>query len=408
MCVAAAALAAVALSVPGSAAAKAGPPPPGAVVIGSSGSGAIGAGRVLVDSDGFSLYDFTGDGFQALTGCQLPANVSPTGTRCTSIWTPVLATGPLVATGGVIASRLGTQDRPGIGTQVTYAGEPLYRFVMDTAPGQMKGQDVTAFRGVFRLVSVHGGPAVDRASVGLQLTANGTVLDTPTASTRRPVYVLSADPRNATSCTDECAAIWPPLLTNHPATAGPGVDGSGLGVLHRPDGTWQVTYFGNPVYLFAFDLAAGTPSGTSNGNNFIDPPAFGVWDTLGPTGVPVTGPITVTSETVGGSTVLAAVGNPFPGGAATATLYTFSRDSAGASACTGACADAWAPLLTSSTPVAGPGVDAGKLGTVQRADGSFQITYAGHPLYLFSRALDTTTDGDGITAFGGQFHSIAA
>jgi len=37
--------------------------------------------------------------------------------------------------------------------------------------------------------------------------------------------------------------------------------------------------------MFAFDLAAGTPSGTSDGNNFIDPPAFGVWDTLGPTGV---------------------------------------------------------------------------------------------------------------------------
>ncbi|MBO0878115.1 MAG: hypothetical protein J2P19_32470, partial [Pseudonocardia sp.] len=193
-------------------------------MIGSSGSGPVGAGRVLVDSDGFSLYEFTGDGFEALTGCQLPANVSPTGTRCTSVWTPVLATGQLVATGGVITSRLGTQDRPGIGTQVTYAGKPLYRFVMDTGPGQMKGQDVTAFRGVFRLVSVHGGPAVDGASVGLQLTADGTVLDTPTASTRRPVYVLSADPRNATSCTDECAAIWPPLLTNHPATAGPRVD----------------------------------------------------------------------------------------------------------------------------------------------------------------------------------------
>lgn len=157
--------------------------------------------------------------------------------------------------------------------------------------------------------------------------------------------------------------------------------------------------------MFAFDLAAGTPSGTSNGDNFIDPPAFGVWDTLAPTGVPVTGPITVTSETPGSSTVLAAVGNPFPGGARTATLYSFSRDTATTSACT---ANAWAPLLTSESPIAGSGVDGSKLGTIQRADGSFQITYAGQPLYMFSKALDTTTNGDGITAFGGQFHSVSA
>ncbi|MBO0884263.1 MAG: hypothetical protein J2P17_28840, partial [Mycobacterium sp.] len=110
-------------------------PPAGAVVISSRGSGAVGAGRVLVDGTGTSLYDFSGDGFEALTGCQLPTNVSPGGAPCTSIWTPVLATGPVVATNGVIASGLDTEDRPGIGTQVTYFGEPLYRFVADTAPG---------------------------------------------------------------------------------------------------------------------------------------------------------------------------------------------------------------------------------------------------------------------------------
>jgi predicted lipoprotein with Yx(FWY)xxD motif len=408
ICAAAAALALTALSAQTPATAKTVSPPPGAVVISSAGSGAVGAGRVLVDGSGFSLYDFSGDAFEALTGCQLPTNVSPSGAPCTSVWKPVLATGPLVGTNGVITSKLGTQDRPGIGTQVTYAGEPLYRFVMDTAPGQTNGQDVTAFLGVFRLVSVHGGPAASRASVDLQLSANGPVLDTRAAANTRPVYVLSADPRGMTSCTSECAAVWPPVLTNHQPAAGPGVDRSGLGVLHRPDGTLQVTYFGRPVYMFAFDLAAGTPSGTSNGDNFIDPPAFGVWDTLAPAGVPVTSPITVTTETAGSSTVLAAVGNPFPGGAGTATLYSFSKDSATASACTGPCANVWAPLLTSTPPVAGPGVDASKLGTIQRTDGSFQITYAGHPLYLFSQALDTTTNGDGITAFGGQFHSVSA
>lgn len=403
--VAAAALTLTALSAATTASAKAAPPPPGAVVVSSAGSGSVGVGRVLVDGNGFSLYESSGDGLQALTGC-LPTNVSPTGSACTSVWKPVLATGPLIATNGVIASRLGTEDRPGIGTQVTYAGAPLYRFVRDTAPGQTTGQDVTAFRGIWRLVSVHGGPAADLASLDLRLTANGPVLDTPAGSNTRPVYVLSADPQRMTSCTGGCAAIWPPILTNRAPVAGTGVDGSGLDVLRRPDGTQQVTYLGKPLYMFAFDLASGSPSSTLNGDNFIDPPAFGVWDTLAPTGVPVTGPITVTSETTGSSTVLAAAGNPFPGGAASATLYSFSGDSATTSACTGPCANAWPPLLASSSPVAGPGVDASRLGTIQRADGSFQVTYAGHPLYLFSHALDTTTNGDGITAFGGQFHSV--
>jgi hypothetical protein len=86
-------------------------------VISSGSSGAGGAGRVLVDSDGFSRHVFTGDGFEALTGCQLPTNVSPSGAPSTSVWTPVLATGPLVATNGVIASQLGTENRPRFGGQ---------------------------------------------------------------------------------------------------------------------------------------------------------------------------------------------------------------------------------------------------------------------------------------------------
>lgn len=406
-CAAFAALALIGLSTATPATANADSLPPGAVVISSAGSGAVGAGPVLVDGTGFSLYDFSGDGLDPVTGCR-PTNVSPGGTPCTSVWTPVLASGPLVATNGVIASQLGTKDRPGIGTQVTYAGEPLYRFVRDTAAGQMSGQDVTAFLGVFRLVSVHGGPAADRASIDLRLSANGPVLDTPAAANTRPVYVLSADPNDMTRCTGGCAAIWPPVLTNHPPVAGSGVNRDGLGVLRRPDGTLQVSYFGKPLYMFAFDLGAGSPSSTLNGDNYIDPPAFGVWDTLAPTGLPVTGPITVTTEAAGSSTVLAAVGSPFRGGAGTATSYSFSNDTASSSACAGACANAWPPLLTSATPVAGPGVDPSKLGTIQRSDGSFQITYAGHPLYLFSHALNTTTNGDGITAFGGQFHSVPA
>jgi predicted lipoprotein with Yx(FWY)xxD motif len=64
-------------------------------------------------------------------------------------------------------------------------------------------------------------------------------------------------------------------------------------------------------------------------------------------------------------------------------LYLFTKDGKGPSDCYGDCATAWPPLLTKGKPVAGEGVTAGKLGTTRRDDGSRQVTYGGHPVYLY-------------------------
>ncbi len=66
------------------------------------------------------------------------------------------------------------------------------------------------------------------------------------------------------------------------------------------------------------------------------------------------------------------------------TVYTFSSDSPGVSACKGGCATIWPPLTVPSgqTPTGGPGVT-GALATITRDDGSLQITYKGLPLYFF-------------------------
>jgi LPXTG-motif cell wall-anchored protein len=77
------------------------------------------------------------------------------------------------------------------------------------------------------------------------------------------------------------------------------------------------------------------------------------------------------------------------------TLYHFSKDSAGVSNCTGACAKLWPPLTVTGTPSAGAGVT-GKLGTIKRSNGSLQVTYNGWPLYYFSgdnKPGDTTGQG---------------
>ena len=64
-------------------------------------------------------------------------------------------------------------------------------------------------------------------------------------------------------------------------------------------------------------------------------------------------------------------------------LYTFSHDPRGRSSCSGACAKAWPPFRVKRTPSAGPGAKASLLGTVRRADGTTQATYAGRPLYYY-------------------------
>jgi predicted lipoprotein with Yx(FWY)xxD motif len=67
------------------------------------------------------------------------------------------------------------------------------------------------------------------------------------------------------------------------------------------------------------------------------------------------------------------------------TLYTFTKDSPGVSACTSAgCVKSW-PLLsvTAGTKIAaGPGIN-GELSTISRADGVTQVAYKGLPLYFY-------------------------
>jgi predicted lipoprotein with Yx(FWY)xxD motif len=67
------------------------------------------------------------------------------------------------------------------------------------------------------------------------------------------------------------------------------------------------------------------------------------------------------------------------------TLYLFTNDSEGASACSGDCAVNWPPLTVEAEAdaVAGDGVT-GELGTITRDDGTLQVTIGGVPLYLYA------------------------
>jgi predicted lipoprotein with Yx(FWY)xxD motif len=91
------------------------------------------------------------------------------------------------------------------------------------------------------------------------------------------------------------------------------------------------------------------------------------------------------------------------------TLYLFQKDTTAKSRCSGACAAAWPPLLTTGSPNASGAVRKALLGTTKRSDGTTQVTYHGHPLYAFVQDKHAgDTKGQAVTAFGARWYAVSA
>ena len=272
-------------------------------------------GKVLVvgsgDYAGCSLYLLTSDQLHALTGAPFACsdNSNATGFPCdTVLWPALLTQGAPIAGRGVNPALLGTvtrTDLPGLGPvqQVTYAGQPLYRFFQDETPGETEGANlfdpVTSPTGIWYLVQPsRGRPAPGQAQLQLETAPVGgtgapkTVLAAtmnPDFSgfpqARFPVYTLSRH-HHKSACQGVCAAVyWPPVLTSKRPLAGPGVDRHALGIIVRPDGTHQVTYNGRPLYLFYNDAyIPGLPynGGTASINGAGAHTPWGVFNTIPP------------------------------------------------------------------------------------------------------------------------------
>ena len=91
------------------------------------------------------------------------------------------------------------------------------------------------------------------------------------------------------------------------------------------------------------------------------------------------------------------------------TLYLFMKDKNKRSSCYGQCATYWPPLMKKGTVSAGAGVKAKLLGTTKRKNGKLQVTYNGHPLYLFKldhKAGDI--EGQGQNLSGGKWYALSA
>ncbi|HEX4116104.1 MAG TPA: hypothetical protein VHY18_09555 [Solirubrobacteraceae bacterium] len=88
------------------------------------------------------------------------------------------------------------------------------------------------------------------------------------------------------------------------------------------------------------------------------------------------------------------------------TLYEFTRDRANKNSCAAisGCSQVWPSLRASGRPTAGSGVKASLLST-----SGGQVTYAGHPLYLYSRDSGPgKTSYVGAKQFGGAWYALNA
>ncbi|WP_328930489.1 SCO0930 family lipoprotein [Streptomyces sp. NBC_00190] len=89
------------------------------------------------------------------------------------------------------------------------------------------------------------------------------------------------------------------------------------------------------------------------------------------------------------------------------TLYRFDKDTPKPpkSNCEGDCAKAW-PAVAADDATAGAGIEAGLLGSVERADGTRQLTLAGWPVYRYAKDTKAgDTLGEGV---GGTWHALGA
>jgi predicted lipoprotein with Yx(FWY)xxD motif len=113
------------------------------------------------------------------------------------------------------------------------------------------------------------------ADVNTAVTKQGKIL---VDAKGRTMYAFAADSKGHSACDGSCLTYWPPVLADaKPPTAAAGVTAT-FGVLHRQDGTDQLTADGWPMYTYVGDSKPGATSGQGINES------GGLWWVVSPTG----------------------------------------------------------------------------------------------------------------------------
>jgi len=105
-----------------------------------------GLGKILVDKQGRTLYAFGHD----------KKNKSRCSGQCAGFWPPATAPKKPTVAKGISKSKLKVIKRGDGSRQLSYNGHPLYRYVGDGKPGDTNGENITAFGGIWRVLSKAG------------------------------------------------------------------------------------------------------------------------------------------------------------------------------------------------------------------------------------------------------------
>ena len=212
--------------------------------------------------------------------------------------------------------------------------------------------------------------AQDMSAVQVQAASDGT--KHLTDSKGMTLYYFTMDTDGKSACYGPCEKAWPVFYARD-LTVSSDLNAADFGTVARTDGSMQTTYKGWPLYYWVQDKKPGDMTGEG---------VHGVWYVLK---VP---PYTVMVGT-------GKMGNYLTDGDGK-TLYYFTKDSSGMSACTGNCIKNW-PAFSADSFVVPSALSASDFGTITRDDGTKQITFKGYPLYYFIR--DTKrgeTTGQGV------------
>jgi predicted lipoprotein with Yx(FWY)xxD motif len=120
-------------------------------------------GRALVDSQGRTLYMFGHD----------TKDKSRCSGDCATNWPPAASPAKPKVGSGVTKSKLKVIRRSDGSRQLSYAGRPLYRFAGDSKAGDVKGQGINAFGGVWNLVAPSGTAITKAAGSGSSSSGGG-------------------------------------------------------------------------------------------------------------------------------------------------------------------------------------------------------------------------------------------
>jgi len=184
----------------------------------------MGAGRLFVDREGYTLYTYKRDGEQPGRSVCIE--------DCAKTWPPVSPENGSSAIGdwSVI-------QRPDGSRQWAYNDAPVYRYIRDTHPGAIAGEKASGFWDVLFE------PAATPPGISIRGAEAGQIL---TDIDGRPAYTHSAQ-----TCDRACLAGWLPLEA--PWLAKPlNADWT---LVWRDDGLAQWAYRGQPLFITERDVS---------------------------------------------------------------------------------------------------------------------------------------------------------